>query len=64
MGTGIGVDILTVTVAKVKEVEGHKQAVKRVCVCVHVCAHVCILMALSSFTFYPSISLWPTLPLY
>ena len=38
MGTGIGVDIFMVTVAKVKEVEGHKQAVKRVCVCV--CARV------------------------
>ena len=40
MGTGIGVDIFTVTVAKVKEVEGHKQAVKRVCVCTRVRARV------------------------
>ena len=46
-----------------KEVEGHKQAVKRVCVCVCTRVHMCILMALSSFTFYPSISLQPTLPL-
>ena len=32
-------DIFTVTVAKVKEVEGHKQAVKHVCVCVCVCVY-------------------------
>ena len=39
MGTGVGVDIFTVTVAKVKEVEDTASCEVHACVCARVCMH-------------------------